>query len=103
MANKKFTSVRNDFCVTFDMRSIIELSTDDGTISRHSFDFTEISQLKEVYQKKILDVVGIVIQVEEKESIKLKSGDSKYRKFFEIVDDSMTSIGVSCWGENLCN
>lgn len=103
MANKKFTSVRNDFCITFEMRSIIELHTDDGTIAMHSFEFTEIASLKEYHQKKIIDVVGIVTYVEEKESIKLKSGDSKFRKFFEIVDDSNCSIGVSCWGENLCN
>ena len=44
MANKKFTSVRNDFCITFDQqRSIIEQFTDDGTISKHSFDFYNIA------------------------------------------------------------
>lgn len=75
MANKKFTSVRNDYCITFEQRSLIEPVSDDGAISRHSFDFMPINQLKEVFQKKTLDVVGIVINVEEKETIKLKSGD----------------------------
>lgn len=103
MANKKFTSVRNDYCITFEMRSMIEPASDDGTISRHSFDFMQISQLKEVFQKKTLDVVGVVTLVEDKENIKLKSGDSKSRKFLEIVDDSMCSIGVTIWGDNLCD
>jgi replication factor A1 len=103
MANKKFTSVRNDYSITFDTRSLIEPASDDGAISRHSFDFMPIDQMKEVFQKKTLDVVGIVINVEEKESIKLKSGDQKARKFLEIVDDSMASIGVTCWGDNLCD
>jgi len=59
--------------------------------------------MKDVFQKKTVDVVGIVILVEDKESIKLKSGDSKSRKYIEIVDDSMCSIGITIWGDNLCD
>lgn len=56
-----------------------------------------------MFQRNTLDVVGIVINVEEKESIKLKSGDTKARKFIEIVDDSMYSVGITCWGDKLCD
>ena len=65
--NKKFTSVRNDYCITFEMRSLIEPASDDGTISQHSFDFMQISQMKDQFQRKTLDAVGIVTYVTEKE------------------------------------
>ena len=103
MANKKFTSVQNDYCITFEMKSLIEPASDDGSISMHSFDFVSIGKLKDMFQKKTLDVVGIVINAEQKESIKLKSGESKARKYIEIVDDSLYSIGVTLWGDNLCD
>lgn len=103
MANKKFTSVKNDYCLTFEQRSLIEPASDDGSISHHAFEFVPIQQIKDMFQRNTLDVVGIVINVEEKESIKLKSGDTKARKFIEIVDDSMYSVGITCWGDKLCD
>ena len=103
MANKKFTSVKNDFCIIFDMRTIIERQTDDGSIALHSLDFTPIDAIKNMMQGKILDVIGIVIGIEEKEQVKLKSGDSKSRKYLEVIDSSMHSIGISLWGDVLCD
>lgn len=103
MANKKFTSVKNDFCITFDMKTNIERQTDDGSISLYSFDFTPIDQIKSMMQSKIVDIVGIVTAIEDKEQVKLKSGDSKSRKYLEVTDNTMHSIGISLWGDGLCD
>ena len=45
MANKRFTSVRNDFCIIFEMRSEIVLAQDDGSISNQAFDFCPINDV----------------------------------------------------------
>lgn len=42
MANKKFTSVRNDFCIIFEKHSEIIEAQDDGSISNQAFDFVQI-------------------------------------------------------------
>lgn len=43
MANKKFTSVRNDFCIVFEKHSQILEKKDDGSICNQAFDFCKIS------------------------------------------------------------
>ena len=103
MANKKFTSVRNDYCLIFDKRSVIDPASDDGAICRQAFDFTPIAELRDAFQKKSIDAIGVVIQCEEKEQIKLKSGQQKSRKHITIVDDSMCSICLTVWGDTMCD
>lgn len=39
----------------------------------------------------------------EKDSINLKSGQSKMRKHVQIVDDSEKSISITLWGEDMCD
>ena len=45
MANKKFTSVRNDFCIVFEKNSVISEKVDDGSICNQAFDFCKIAQV----------------------------------------------------------
>lgn len=103
MANKKYTSVRNDYCLIFDKRSVIDPASDDGTICRQAFDFTPIAELRDAFQKKSIDAIGIVIECEDKEQIKLKSGQQKSRKHITIVDDSLCSICITVWGDTMCD
>jgi hypothetical protein len=51
---------------------------------------------------KAIDCVGVIIQVNEKEQINLKSGATKTRKYIQIVDDTNCSIALTMWGDNLC-
>jgi replication factor A1 len=48
MANKKFTSVRNDFCIVFEKHSIIDEAKDDGSITNQAFDFCSISEISDI-------------------------------------------------------
>ena len=48
MANKKFTSVRNDFCIVFEKHSIIDEAKDDGSITNQAFDFCQISDISDI-------------------------------------------------------
>jgi hypothetical protein len=42
MANKRFTSIKNDFCIVFEKNaSIIEVD-DDGSIAEQAFEFCDI-------------------------------------------------------------
>jgi replication factor A1 len=49
MANKKFTSIKNDFCLIFEKNAQIIETEDDGTIASldSAFDFTTIKSLEE--------------------------------------------------------
>jgi hypothetical protein len=42
MANKRFTSIKNDFCIVFEKNAQIVEVEDDGSIAEQAFDFTNI-------------------------------------------------------------
>jgi len=102
MANKKFTSVRNDFCIIFEKHSEIVNAPDDGSISNQAFDFCSISDIQDIMPMKTVDIIGVISQLGEAESINLKSGGTKLRRHIQLADDSNKSVSLTLWGEELC-
>jgi len=103
MANKKFTSVKNDFCIIFEKHAQIQEVKDDGSINEQAFEFVKIATIEESVQLKSADVLGVVTETSDMEEIKLKSGQSKSRKHITITDQSMCSINLTLWGDGLCS
>lgn len=54
-------------------------------------------------QARTIDVCGVVCQIGEKDSINLKSGESKVRKQLQLMDDTMHSISLTMWGDEICD
>ena len=48
---------------------------------------------------KALDVMGVIIDITDQETVKLKNKQSKIRKYITIIDKSSTSISITLWGE----
>ena len=48
IANQKFTSIKNDFCIVFETTSQIVEVEDDGSIAVQAFDFTPIRNIEKV-------------------------------------------------------
>ena len=65
MANKKFTSIRNDFCIVFEKNSSIIEVEDDSSIAKQAFDFCSIKNIQEIVQMKTIDTTGVVCEVAE--------------------------------------
>ena len=86
MANKKFTTVRNDFCITFYQNAVIEPANDDGKIGAQAFEFVPIQSLESEHQLKSADILGVIVSVTDSESINLKSGGSKLKKSVVLAD-----------------
>jgi replication factor A1 len=102
MANKKFTSVKNDFCIVFEKNSEIHEAVDDGSISNQAFEFSKIAEITDIMPLKVVDTIGIISELGETEEINLKSGQKKARRHIQLVDDSDKSISLTLWGE-LCD
>jgi replication factor A1 len=45
MANKRFTSIKNDFCIVFEKNAQINEVPDDGSIAEQAFEFTDIKNI----------------------------------------------------------
>lgn len=66
MANKKFTTIKNDFCITFDYNADIEQLDDNNNsmIKAGSvYNFTAIKNLQNLEQTNtMVEVIGVVIE-----------------------------------------
>ena len=51
IANKKFTSIKNDYCLTFDMNGDIQEVEDDAQIKKQGFAFVGIKAIQDMVQQ----------------------------------------------------
>lgn len=42
MANKRYTAIKNDYCITFGQETVIEKCANDAHIKNESFSFTKL-------------------------------------------------------------
>lgn len=46
-----------------------------------------------------LDICGVITEISEKETVNLKTGQQKVRKYVTLIDDTSCSISLTLWGE----
>ncbi len=63
IANKKYTSIKNDYCIVFDRNSEIVAADDDQKIKTQGFCFVTIDEVNEFEQMRTIDTIGIITQV----------------------------------------
>jgi len=96
--NKKFSSVKSDYQLNCSDQVKLTLLEDDNSIKTYNFDFTKISDIKDLGAETLVDVYGKVIDIGEKNTISTKFGDKDLRRVY-IADDSNTKIEISLWGK----
>ena len=63
LANKKYTSIKNDYCLTFGNETEIQECAEDKEISSTGFSFTKLDQLANAFANATVDVIGVVVEV----------------------------------------
>lgn len=102
LANKRFTTIKNDFCITFSLRTKISEARDDGSISKVAFEFSTIAEIEESIQMKSVDLLCVVIGVGDQDSIKTKDGRTLCKRSIILADHSNASISFTIWGDESC-
>ena len=98
LANKRFTSIKNDYCLTFSRDSIVEKCADDEEIESVSFTFTGLDRIEELVQSHTVDVIGLILEVGQTNSIKMRDGKERDKRTLTIGDESNKCINVTLWG-----
>ena len=92
LANKKYTSIKNDYCLTFDQNTIVQKCDDDLDIKETGFSFSSLDQIDSMNGQATVDVLGIVLDVQPTSSITLRNGDQKNKRTLTIGDDNNMMI-----------
>lgn len=100
-ANQKFTAIKNDYSLTFSPFSDISLTEDDQSISKAVFNFTTLSEVQTTREGKTLDFIGVIVSVSDVSSISLKTGGTRDKRDYELIDNSVDGglkSTVTLWG-----
>lgn len=99
MANRKFSSVDNDYEVTFDQHSEISPAPEDNGISQMHYNFKKIALIETLAADANVDVIGVVRNVGPVNEIMSKAGKQLFKRDISLVDDSNAEIKCTMWNE----
>ena len=106
MANKRYTTIPNDHCITFDnYAQIKELDDDEAkkAIKGGGFNFTSLKEVSEATQVYMIDVIAVLTEVQPVGQIQLKStGEFRDKRSVTLTDDTGVNIMATLWGD-ICN
>ncbi|KAF6157108.1 hypothetical protein GIB67_041569 [Kingdonia uniflora] len=99
-ADKKFNHLNNDYEITLETTSAVELCPDeDGSIPKQQFAFRPISEIENAENNSVLDVIGIVTFVNPSVPILRRNGMETQRRILNLKDKSGRNVELTLWGE----
>uniref|UniRef100_A0A5B7C467 Replication protein A subunit n=1 Tax=Davidia involucrata TaxID=16924 RepID=A0A5B7C467_DAVIN len=102
-AQKNFNHLKNEWEIFLEATSTVDLCLDeDGSIPEQQFSFRSISEIENIENNSILDVIGIVISVNPSVPILRKNGMETQRRILNLKDQSGRSVELTLWGD-FCN
>lgn len=100
MANKKFSSLNNNYEITLSFDTQVQLCEDEPGAKRPKthFRFCPIGDVALRPKDAMVDVIGVVSQVSQLTSLTTKAGKELAKRTMVVADDSGSSIEVTLWG-----
>ncbi|XP_014677373.1 PREDICTED: replication protein A 70 kDa DNA-binding subunit-like [Priapulus caudatus] len=100
-ANKNFTTIKNDYEMTFSRDTEVTLCMDESAnIPKMSFNFVPISELAKVQKDAMIDVVGVCKSAGDLATIMTKTTNRELSKRdITLVDGTQTEVRLTIWGE----
>ncbi|CAI9740572.1 A 70 kDa DNA-binding subunit-like [Octopus vulgaris] len=99
MANKKFSSVQNDFEMTFNSDTVIELCTENTNLPTITYDFKPLKDLGQIEPNTIIDVIGVVTNVGDITTVVGRQSNKEFSKRdLQLADQSGMSVRFTIWG-----
>ncbi|ORE09798.1 replication factor-a protein [Rhizopus microsporus var. microsporus] len=98
MARKQFSTLDNEYELTLEAGTEIELCSGDSAIPQMNFKFVKVSDLDNIEAGSTIDIMGVVIQDNGVTEIVTKStGRPTKKRELSIVDESGKSVRLTIW------
>lgn len=101
-ANKKFSSIKNDYELTLNQDTVVEECHDAApTLPSMSFNFTPIAEIEVLPIDSIIDVIGVCRSAGEVQTVTTKSTNKKLSKRdIMLQDKSGKTVACTLWGND---
>lgn len=97
-ANKKYSSLRNDYELTLNNDSIVEPCIDDNELPDINYNFRKIKDIEQVNKDGFVDIIGVVKSAAEVSQITTKTTNKQVSKRDIVIVDQTASINATLWG-----
>jgi replication factor A1 len=104
-ANKQYSQIKNDYEMTFNSDTIVqECMEEASSIPQISYDLIPITQIGEVESNKLIDVLGVVKEVSDIQTLTARTtGRELTKREITLVDQSNASVNLTMWGDEARN
>lgn len=99
IANKQYTSVKNDYEMTLNGESSIIPCEDSCDVPMVQCDFVAINDLENKEKDSIVDVIGVCKTVDEVTRLTTKANREVSKRTVHLMDMSGKVVTVTLWGE----
>ncbi|XP_071946276.1 replication protein A 70 kDa DNA-binding subunit-like [Antedon mediterranea] len=103
-ANKHFTSIDNDYEMSFTYDTVVTpVEEDTEEIPGMLFNFRKIGELENFEKDTILDVIGVVKSTGECSTIMTRNSQEVAKRDIQLVDDSEQIVNLTLWRDQAEN
>jgi len=102
-ANKKFSTLTNDYELSLDGNSEIAPVADDNTIVRQKFTIVSIANLSNKEKNSSVDLCAVVSDIGEVSTIVTKAGESLKKRVLTLIDQSDAQVELTVWQDKAEN
>ncbi|CAL8353399.1 unnamed protein product [Lota lota] len=103
IANKQYSSMKNDYEMTLNGESSVIPCDDACDLPVAHCDFVAISELETREKDSVLDVIGVCKSVDELTRLTTKASREVSKRTFNLMDMSGRTVSVTLWGEEAEN
>lgn len=98
IANKKFSTLNNQYEMSLNFDSHIELCDDQAVaLPMVRYNFTKIADVAARPTNAIVDIVGVASEIAPVARLTSKAGKELVKRTFTVADDSGAAIEVTLW------
>jgi len=103
--NRQYTTIKNQYELTFNVNAAIHPVHDDAGIQRQNFNFVKIDSIPNCEVGATIDLVAIVRFASDVSEItsQRQAGKVLQKRELTLVDDTMNDIRLTIWGDKATN
>ncbi|OEU12326.1 replication factor-a protein [Fragilariopsis cylindrus CCMP1102] len=99
VANMQYNTCKSQFEMTIDVNTEIAKVEDSNEIKTQMFEFIKIGSLEEKEEKSYVDIIGIVQEVGEVQTLTSKrTGNELVKSDVTLIDDTGVQVRLTLWG-----
>ncbi|XP_057694257.1 replication protein A 70 kDa DNA-binding subunit isoform X2 [Corythoichthys intestinalis] len=99
VANKQYTSVKNDYEITLNGETSIVPCEDNSDVPKMQCDFISIGDLEKKDKDAIVDIIGVCKSVDEVTRLTTKTNREVSKRTLNLMDTSGKIVSLTLWGE----